>query len=87
MHVIYTQKKVHDYLGMTFDYTEAVVKVAMYNYLTGLLDGIPDKYLNGIGCITPASSNLYDVRHDNNIDKSPLPIQARLRNCTPLHPS
>lgn len=54
--------KIHDYLGIVFDYTKSnEVKVTMYQYIDRLLDNVPEVFLKGIGLVTPASENLYDL--------------------------
>jgi hypothetical protein len=58
--------KVHDYLGMTIDYSEdGKVKFMMSDYVEGILDEAPDD-MNGFA-VTPAASNLFTVRE--NADK------------------
>ena len=55
--------KVHDYLGMVFDYsTEGQVLIQMYQYIRAVIEGAPDRYKTGVGSATPAPSHLYDVR-------------------------
>jgi hypothetical protein len=57
--------KIHDYLGMTIDYSEdGNVKFMMTDYVQGILDGAPDD-MNGFA-VTPAASNLFAVRGDAN---------------------
>jgi hypothetical protein len=57
---------VHDYLGMTIDYSEdGKVKFMMTDYVDGILDEAPDD-MDGIA-VTPAASNLFTVR--DNVDK------------------
>ena len=64
--------KLHDYLGMTFNYeTPGQVMIHMYQYIHEMLKSIPDKYKEGIGSATPAPSNLYDIR-DESADKVEL---------------
>jgi hypothetical protein len=54
---------VHDYLGMTLDYTtEGEVKVTMVDYLKGVLGDFPE-VIDGTAP-TPASEHLFDVRPD-----------------------
>jgi hypothetical protein len=55
--------KVHEYLGMTIDYSEdGKVKFMMTDYVKGILDEAPDD-MNGFA-VTPAASNLFTVRED-----------------------
>ena len=63
-----TRGKRHEYLGMVFDFNIVdKVKITMYQYMDGVIDGAPDRYKiaskeNGVGMATPAPHNLYDVR-------------------------
>jgi hypothetical protein len=55
--------KIHDYLGMTIDYSEdGKVEFMMTDYVQGILDEAPDD-MNGFA-VTPAASNLFAVRGD-----------------------
>ena len=55
--------KIHDYLGMVFDYSiEGQVKITMYQYIKGIIDNAPDIYKNGVAKATPAPTHLYDIR-------------------------
>ena len=57
--------KLHDYLGMTFDYNvQGQVTVQMYQYIDEFLSNVPDKYKEGVGSATPAPNNLYEVRSE-----------------------
>ena len=62
----------HEYLGMVFDFSgNSDVKITMYQYLDGLIEGAPDIYKvsskeTGVGMATPAPSNLYDIRDPND---------------------
>jgi hypothetical protein len=61
MHV--SRGLVHDYLGMTLDYTKkGEVKVKMVDYLKGVLVDFPE-VINGTAP-TPASEHLFDIRPD-----------------------
>jgi hypothetical protein len=54
---------VHDYLGMTMDYTtKGEVKVTIVDYLKGVLGGFPE--VIGGTAPTPVSEHLFDVRPD-----------------------
>ena len=63
--------KVHEYLGMVFDYSgNDDVKITMYQYIDSVIGGAPDVYKSssretGVGMATPAPSNLYDIRDPN----------------------
>jgi hypothetical protein len=53
--------KIHDYLGMTIDYSEdGKVKFMMPDYIQGILDEAPPE-MAGFA-VTPAASNLFTVR-------------------------
>ena len=55
--------KVHEYLGMTIDYSEdGKVKFLMADYVQGILDEAPEDMASF--AITPAASNLFTVRND-----------------------
>ena len=55
--------KVHEYLGMIFDFTIlGEVCITMYQYITGVIDNAPAIYKQGAGGATPAPINLYEVR-------------------------
>jgi hypothetical protein len=61
MHV--SREPVHDYLGMTLDYTmKGEVKVTMVDYLKGVLGDFPE-VIDGTAP-TPASEHLFDVHPD-----------------------
>jgi hypothetical protein len=56
--------RVHDYLGMTLDFTNKVeVKVTMIDYLKGVINDFPE-IITGTA-ITPATNNLFDVRPED----------------------
>jgi hypothetical protein len=55
--------KVHEYLGMTIDYSEeSVVKFTMYDYLEDILAESPDD-MKGVA-VTPAHSKLFQVNSE-----------------------
>jgi hypothetical protein len=55
--------KIHDYLGMTIDYSEdGKVKFMMPDYVEGILDEAPSE-MSGIA-VTPATPNLFTVKVD-----------------------
>ena len=55
MLLLVSRGKIHDYLGMVFDYTTPCqVKITMYQYIDGLLDNVPEIYWKGIGLATLA---------------------------------
>ena len=56
--------KVHDYLGMTLDYSEpGKVKVLMVDYLKKILQDFPEEL--GAPAPTPAADHLFKVRPEN----------------------
>ena len=58
-----TQGAVHDYLGMTIDYSEKdKVKFTMYDYLEDIIEEAPDD-MDG-SAITPASNDLFKVNDE-----------------------
>jgi hypothetical protein len=62
--MIVSRGRVHDYLGMTLDFTnKGEFKVTMIDYLKGVLNDFPE-IITGTA-ITPATTNLFDVRPDN----------------------
>ena len=55
-----TRGKVHDYLGMTFDYTEkGKVKVDMSEYVTKMVSEFKEKYKLDHTAATPAGNDLF----------------------------
>jgi hypothetical protein len=58
--------KVHDYLGMTLDFSKpGEVTITMINYLKGLLHDAP-KEMRG-SAATPAASHLFEVNQENPV--------------------
>ena len=54
---------VHDYLGMTFDYSfTREVRVNMWDYLGKVITEFPEE-ITGT-CVTPAGDHLFKVRED-----------------------
>ncbi len=54
---------VHDYLGMTFDYSfDKEVQVNMWDYIKKVIREFPEE-ITGV-CATPASDYLFKVRED-----------------------
>ena len=52
--------KVHEYLGMIFNYIKpGQVKITMYQYLVGIIKHDPDVYKCGSTHATPASSHFF----------------------------
>jgi hypothetical protein len=56
-------RRVHDYLGMTLDFTKkGEVKVTMIDYLKKVISDFPKEITGTV--VTPATTNLYDIRSD-----------------------
>ena len=78
MPLIVSYVKIHDYLGMVFDYsTEGGVLIQMYQYIKELIDGAPERYKVGLGSATPAASYLFDVRDPKHEDVMKLTKEMR----------
>ena len=61
--LIGSQGKIHEYLGMTFDYTtKGEVKVTMHDYINVMIDNIPEFWKNEIRMATPALNSLNETR-------------------------
>jgi hypothetical protein len=71
--VTVTYGKVHDYLGMTLDYsTCGKVIINMDRYVTDLLGSVPDDMEHGISA-SPAATYLYDINPEAELlDKSAI---------------
>jgi hypothetical protein len=58
-----TQGKIHEYLGMTIDYSiPGKVQITMIPYIQGMLDELPPKMAGESA--TPAASHLFQVNED-----------------------
>ena len=58
-----TRKKIHDYVGMTIDYTEdGRVKFSMFDYLEEIIQGLPPEFIGTSQ--TPAADHLFTVDED-----------------------
>ena len=61
-----TRGKVHDYLGMTYDYTIlGKVKITMLDFVQGMLDECPEDLMKGPSA-TPAANHLFNVDPECN---------------------
>jgi hypothetical protein len=61
--ITFTRGKIHDYLGMTLDYTEdGVVKIDMRDHVNKILDALP-AHVDGTAT-TSASNHLFEVRDE-----------------------
>jgi hypothetical protein len=59
-----TRGKVHEYLGMTIDFSDpGKVVFSMIEYITKLLDDVPEELLKG-SSTSPASNYLFNVNDD-----------------------
>ena len=57
--------KVHDYLGMTINYSEdGKVKFMMFDYVDGILEETPAD-MDGVA-VTPAAVDLFTVKEDSD---------------------
>lgn len=78
MPISISRGKVHDYLGMVFDYsTPGEVMIHMYQYISELIASAPEVYKTGIGSATPAPTNLYEIRDPESEDSKPLNDEER----------
>ena len=60
-----TYGEVHDYLGMTIDYsTKGKVRFTMFDYLHEILENMPDSLKTNRGAATPAADHLFDTQDD-----------------------
>ena len=65
--------RVHDYLGMTFDYTNTgKLMITMYDYIEDITEGASEIYKTGVGSATPASEHLFEIREPNEEDNELL---------------
>ena len=68
MQLTVNRGKIHDYLGMIFNFeTEGEVQITMYQYIDSLINDAPNIYGipsrdHGVGIANPAPSNIYEVR-------------------------
>ena len=63
--------KVHDYLGMVFDYSEdKKVKIDMSTYVENMVDDFPEKLKSTDTASTPAPDNLFGEGQSKKLDKS-----------------
>ena len=61
-----TRGEVHDYLGMTFDYTiPGKVKITMPDFVQGVLDECPEDLMKGPSS-TPAANHLFNIDPECN---------------------
>jgi hypothetical protein len=64
--IVIHRGKIHDYLGMTIDYSEdGKVKFSMPDYVEGILDEAPSE-MDGVA-MTPAGPSLFTVKADADI--------------------
>ena len=67
-----TQGKVHEYLGMTFDFsTKAAVKILMVDYTKKIVEGFPEETTRTSP--TPTCDRLFQVRDENDKEKKKCP--------------
>jgi hypothetical protein len=63
-----TRGKVHDYLGMTFTYSQDGVTVDMRKYIEAMIEEFPID-LGGSSATSPAADNLFDIGNSKILDK------------------
>ena len=69
-----TRGKVHDYLGMTFDFSEpGKVKIDMCDYINSMVDDFPENMTPADIAATPAANDLFVVDDSSE----PLPKQEK----------
>jgi hypothetical protein len=65
-----TRGKVHDYLGMTFDFSETgKVKVDMINYMEAMVDDFSVKFTPNDIATSPASEDLFSAGESDALDE------------------
>ena len=70
--VTITRGKIHEYLGMTFDFsTKGAVKISMVDYTKKIIEGFPEEITRTSP--TPAADHLFQVRSDDDKEKKLLP--------------
>ncbi|VEU43169.1 unnamed protein product, partial [Pseudo-nitzschia multistriata] len=63
-----TRGRIHDYVGMTIDYTEqGKVIFNMFDYVEGILSELPESLNETRITPTPASSHLFQTREDDTL--------------------
>ena len=78
-----TTGAVHDYLGMTIDYSiKNKVKFCMFDYIEQVLSEV-DPTLIHDPCLTPATANLFKI-NDNGVKLSKKDTDAFHRNVARL---
>ena len=66
-----THSNVHDYLGMTFDFSDkGKVKVVMVDYIENMIDDFSVKLKMGETAPTPATEDLFSVGPDDPLPKA-----------------
>jgi hypothetical protein len=65
-----TRGKVHDYLGMTFDFSEkGKVKIDMIDYMESMVDDFSVKFRPSDVVANPAADNLFEKGTSDPLDK------------------
>eukprot|EP00980_Cylindrotheca_fusiformis_P015741 scaffold4554_cov56-Cylindrotheca_fusiformis.AAC.1 len=65
-----TWGKIHEYLGMTFDFTcKGKLKVRMDDYVKNMIDDFSVKLKSTDVSLTPATNNLFEKDDKNKLDK------------------
>ena len=70
MHLYVSRGKVHDYLGMTFDFSNSGRgTITMYNQVNNIIDEAYDIYKTGTGCATVSPTNVCSFREPRKGNK------------------
>ena len=65
-----TRGKVHDYLGMTFNFeNEGEVRISMDDYVARMLEEFPMEFKGEHTALTPAANDLFEIGKGNKLDK------------------
>ena len=71
--------KVHDYLGMNFDYSEkGKVKIDMISYVKDMLEEFPKKLQENEVAAMPAADNLFGPGHGKKLTPEELKVYHRI---------
>ena len=63
-----TQGPLHDYLGMTLDYSvPGQVSIGMSHYVEKMVKEFPQENLKGASVVSPWNENLFKVQHNSAI--------------------
>ena len=66
--MVSTRGKIHEYLGMTIDFSIAgKVKITMYDYIDEMISELPTEMIGESA--TPVFNHLFEIREDNDDDQ------------------